>query len=157
MVIDGHAAAGPALRRAVNVFLGERVSGEEWLQWGILAQMATMALWDFDSYMVVSTRSVEFARALGVLAPLSIALNGQRDQRERATSRGCGIPVPARWVRSGIVVGLRGMTAAPLAACTTLLSPQDWADQGTDQGVHWYGAPVENFSVIPDTTLGRRQ
>ena len=26
------------------------------------------------------------------------------------------------------------------------------ADQGTDQGVPWYGAPVEIVSVIPDTT-----
>jgi DNA-binding CsgD family transcriptional regulator len=77
MVIDGHAAAEPTLRRAVNVFLGDQVSGEEWLQWGILAQMAAMAVWDFGSYMVMSTRSVEFARASGALAPLSIALNGR--------------------------------------------------------------------------------
>jgi len=77
MVIDGHAAAEPTLRRAVNVFLGDQVSGEQWLQWGILAQMAAMAVWDFGSYMVMSTRSVEFARASGALAPLSIALNGR--------------------------------------------------------------------------------
>jgi hypothetical protein len=77
MVTDGHAAAEPTLRRAVNAFLGGQVSREEWLQWGILAQMATMAVWDFDSWVAVSTRHVELARASGALAPLSIALNGR--------------------------------------------------------------------------------
>jgi DNA-binding CsgD family transcriptional regulator len=77
MVTDGHAAAEPTLRRAVDAFLDDRVSGEEWMQWGILAQMATMAVWDFDSWVAVSTRHVELARASGALAPLSIALNGR--------------------------------------------------------------------------------
>jgi hypothetical protein len=77
MVTQGHAAAEPTLRRAVNAFLADQVSGEEWLQWGILAQMATMAVWDIDSWVRMSTRHVELARALGALAPLSIALNGR--------------------------------------------------------------------------------
>ncbi len=77
MVTHGHAAAEPALRPAVDAFLGDQVSGEEWLQWGILAQMAAMAVWDFDSWVVLSTRHVELARASGALAPLSIALNGR--------------------------------------------------------------------------------
>ena len=77
MVTQGHAAAEPTLRRAVDAFLGDQVSGEEWLQWGILAQMATMAVWDFDSWVRMSTRHVELARASGALAPLSIALNGR--------------------------------------------------------------------------------
>ena len=77
MVTQGHAAAEPTLRRAVDAFLGDQVSREEWLQWGILAQMATMAVWDFDSWVRMSTRHVELARASGALAPLSIALNGR--------------------------------------------------------------------------------
>ena len=77
MVIQGRAAAEPALRRAVDAFLGDQVSGEEWLQWGIIAQMATMAVWDFDSWVQMSTRHVELARASGALGPLSIALNGR--------------------------------------------------------------------------------
>ena len=77
MVTHGHAAAEPTLRRAVNAFLDDQVSGEEWLQWGILAQMATMAVWDFDGWVRMSTRHVELARASGALAPLSIALNGR--------------------------------------------------------------------------------
>ena len=77
MIVQGRAAAEPAIRRAVSAFLGDQVSGEEWLQWGILAQMAAMAAWDFDSWVALSTRHVELARALGALAPLSIALNGR--------------------------------------------------------------------------------
>ena len=77
MIVQGRAAAEPTLRRAVSAFLGDQVSGEEWLQWGIFAQMAAMAVWDFDSWVALSTRHVELARALGALAPLSIALNGR--------------------------------------------------------------------------------
>ena len=77
MIVQGRAAAEPTIRRAVAAFLGDQVSGEEWLQWGIFAQMAAMAAWDFDSWVALSTRHVELARALGALAPLSIALNGR--------------------------------------------------------------------------------
>jgi DNA-binding CsgD family transcriptional regulator len=76
MIVRGRAAAEPALRRAVSAFLGDQVSDEEWLHWGIFAQMAAMAVWDFDSWVALSARHVELARALGALAPLSIALNG---------------------------------------------------------------------------------
>jgi DNA-binding CsgD family transcriptional regulator len=77
MIVQGRAAAEPAIRRAVDAFLGDQVSGEEWLQWGVFAQMAAMAAWDFDSWAALSARNVELARALGALAPLTIALNGR--------------------------------------------------------------------------------
>jgi DNA-binding CsgD family transcriptional regulator len=77
MITQGRAAAEPTIRRAVAAFLADQVSGEEWLQWGIFAQMAAMAAWDFDSWVALSTRHVELARATGALAPLSIALNGR--------------------------------------------------------------------------------
>jgi len=77
LIVQGSTAAEPMLRRAVNVFLGDQVSGEEWLQWGILAQIAAIGVWDFDSWVALSIRDVEFARVLGALAPLSIALNGR--------------------------------------------------------------------------------
>jgi DNA-binding CsgD family transcriptional regulator len=77
MVTHGHTAAEPTLRPAVNTFLGNQVSAEEWLQWGNFAQMAAMAVWDLDSWVALSTRHVELARASGALSPLSIALNGR--------------------------------------------------------------------------------
>jgi DNA-binding CsgD family transcriptional regulator len=77
MIVQGRAAAEPTLRRAVNTFLGDQVSSAERLQWGTLAQMAAMAVWDSDSWLALSTRDVELARASGALAPLSIALEGR--------------------------------------------------------------------------------
>jgi DNA-binding CsgD family transcriptional regulator len=77
MVTHGRARAEPTLRRALNAFLGDQVSAEEWLRWGILAQMTAMAVWDFDSWITLSTRHVEVARASAALAQLSIALNGR--------------------------------------------------------------------------------
>jgi DNA-binding CsgD family transcriptional regulator len=75
MIIQGRAAAEPTLRRALAAFLGDQVSGAERLQWGTFAQTAAIAVWDIDSWVALSTRDVELARASGALAPLSIALN----------------------------------------------------------------------------------
>jgi hypothetical protein len=61
----------------VNAFLDDVLPGEEWLQWGILAQQVAMALWDFDSWVTLSARYVDFTRASGALTQLSIALNAR--------------------------------------------------------------------------------
>jgi DNA-binding CsgD family transcriptional regulator len=74
-ILDGRAPAQPSLRRAVDAFVGGTVSADDWLQWGILAQIASIALWDFDSYLVLSRRQVEIARESGALSPLSSALS----------------------------------------------------------------------------------
>jgi len=77
MILQGSAAAESAIRRAVAAFLDDQVSGEDWLRWGIIAQMAAVGVWDFDGWVALSTRHVEFARASGALAPLSVALNAR--------------------------------------------------------------------------------
>ena len=77
MIVQGRAAAEPAMRLAVAAFLGDQVSGEDRLRWGVLAQVASMYVWDLDSWAVLSVRDVEFARASGALAPLNIALNAR--------------------------------------------------------------------------------
>ena len=92
MIVQGRAAAEPAMRQVVAAFLGGQVSGEDRLRWGVLAQVASMCVWDFDSWVTLSTRDVEFARASGALAPLHIALNAHgmavtlRGDFETATS-----------------------------------------------------------------------
>ena len=78
MIIDGRAAAEPILRRAVDAFLGDQVSADDWLQGGLLSSGAAIALWDVNSWAALSTRHLEFARASGALAPLSAALNAHR-------------------------------------------------------------------------------
>jgi len=77
LVVEGRAAATPTLREAVRAFRDEKVSGEQWLQWGVLASSAAVTLWDFDGWDAVSSRQIELARDAGALGLLSIALNGQ--------------------------------------------------------------------------------
>jgi DNA-binding CsgD family transcriptional regulator len=158
MVTHGHAAAEPTLRRAVSSFLGDQVSGAEWLQWGILAQMAAMAMWDFDGWARLSARHVELARASGALAPLSIALNGHgqvathRGDFESATSLAAekdvvnevtGIRLAATC--DLLLAGYRGRLAeaVPLFAATT----EDAMARGEGfavQRVNWSEAVLRN-------------
>jgi DNA-binding CsgD family transcriptional regulator len=77
MTLDGRARARPILRRAVHAFATGAVSAVDWLEWGVLAKIASIALWDFDSYLVLSNQHVEVARESGALSPLSIALSGR--------------------------------------------------------------------------------
>jgi DNA-binding CsgD family transcriptional regulator len=78
MVIDGPLAAEPILRRAIEAFLGDQVSTDDWLQGGLLVAGAAIALWDVDCWSVLSGLHLDFARASGALAPLSAALNARR-------------------------------------------------------------------------------
>jgi DNA-binding CsgD family transcriptional regulator len=77
LIVQGRAAAEPAMRRAVTAFLGDQMSGEDRLKWGVLAQVASMCVWDFDSWVALSARDVEFARTSGALAPLFVALQAR--------------------------------------------------------------------------------
>ena len=77
LIVQGRAAAEPAMRRAVTAFLGDQMSGEDRLKWGVLAQVASMCVWDFGSWVALSARDVEFARTSGALAPLFVALQAR--------------------------------------------------------------------------------
>jgi DNA-binding CsgD family transcriptional regulator len=77
MVTDGRAASAGSFRRAVDAFLGDEVSDNEFLQWGHLATSSACHLWDWKSWDRLSTKHVELARASGALAPLSPALSGR--------------------------------------------------------------------------------
>jgi DNA-binding CsgD family transcriptional regulator len=78
LIIDGPAAAAPGLRRAVDAFLGDQLAADQWLHGGVSAANAALALWDVDSWAMVSARQVDLARASGALAPLAAALNVHR-------------------------------------------------------------------------------
>ncbi len=53
----------------------------------------------------------------------------------------------------GIDVGLPRVAAAPFPACTTSLSPPDWAGQGNRPGYSLVWRTGRNLSVIPDPTF----
>jgi len=77
LVLDGREGAASDLRRAVDAFVSGAVAVDDWLQWGLLVQTASIALWDVESYLVLSSRQIEVARESGALSPLSIALGGR--------------------------------------------------------------------------------
>jgi DNA-binding CsgD family transcriptional regulator len=134
MIVAGRAAAGPALRRAVAAFLDHHVSAQEWLQWGIFAQMAAMGVWDFDSWAALSTRHVELARAAGALAPLSIALNGRG---QLATTSGDFDTAASLAAEKDVINEVTGIRLA--ATCDLLLAG-------------YRGRPAEALPLIAATT-----
>jgi len=71
LVTDGPAAAGPALRQAVNVFSAGDISREEglWSGW-----MAATVLWDADAGRAIIARQIRLARAAGALEELPVDL-----------------------------------------------------------------------------------
>jgi DNA-binding CsgD family transcriptional regulator len=75
VIAVGRAAAVPSLRLAVDLFLADQVSHDDWIQWGRSATTAAFALWDIDSWAELSNRQVALARASGALASLVISLN----------------------------------------------------------------------------------
>jgi DNA-binding CsgD family transcriptional regulator len=74
---DGYAAATATLRRALSAFRGTDVSREEGLRWLWLAVRAAGDLWDDESWHLLATRQVEFARDAGALTVLPVALNSR--------------------------------------------------------------------------------
>ena len=75
IITAGRAAAAPTLRRAVDLYLDDQVSADDWIQWGRSATTAAYALWDFESWATLSTRQVALTRESGALNPLVISLN----------------------------------------------------------------------------------
>ena len=73
-LIDGYAAGVPVLQQAVDAFRGPNVSPSEELRWLWPAAHVAMALWDDESYEVLSARHIELARESGLLAVLPTAL-----------------------------------------------------------------------------------
>ena len=78
VVLDAPEKAAPGLRRAVDAFVAEQMSADQWLHWGAHAANAALCLWDVDCWDGVSARYVELARGSGALAPLAVALNVRR-------------------------------------------------------------------------------
>jgi DNA-binding CsgD family transcriptional regulator len=77
---EGHAAAAPALERALATVLAlEAPSGDLgrwlWLTGARATGMIALELWDADAWHTLSSRQVRVARASGALVQLQFALN----------------------------------------------------------------------------------
>jgi len=77
---EGHAAAAPALRRALEMFLApdeDADAAERWLRLtaGRAGGMVALELWDDESWHALAARHAEFARDVGALVHSQLALN----------------------------------------------------------------------------------
>lgn len=75
LIIEGRTAAAPRLRQAIDLYLLDQVSDDDWIQWGRGATTAAFAIWDVESWLRLSVRQVERARASGALGALVLSLN----------------------------------------------------------------------------------
>jgi DNA-binding CsgD family transcriptional regulator len=73
-LITGYPVAVPLLQHAVRAFRGPSVLPGEELRWLWPAAHVAMALWDDESYDLLSARHIELGRAYGLLAVLPTAL-----------------------------------------------------------------------------------
>jgi DNA-binding CsgD family transcriptional regulator len=74
-ITDGPAAAKPLLRRALQAFHDERLSGDDELSGLAYASLVALNLWDHDSWYALSARHVALAREAGALTILPQALD----------------------------------------------------------------------------------
>ena len=77
---EGHAAAAPALTRALELLVSlDADAGEArrwlWLAGGRAGGIIAMELWDFESWHALAARQVQVARDMGALVQLQFALN----------------------------------------------------------------------------------
>ncbi|MCU1428780.1 MAG: ATP-dependent transcriptional regulator, MalT-like, LuxR family [Actinomycetia bacterium] len=73
LITEGHAAAAPTLKQALNEFGSDDVSADDAVRWIWLAVPAAQALWDDKSWGLLSTRHVQLARDAGALGVLPMA------------------------------------------------------------------------------------
>jgi DNA-binding CsgD family transcriptional regulator len=74
LLTAGYAAGAPMLKRALEAFRSEDISGDEALRWTGLACRTAIDLWDYDTWDALSSRLVELTRDAGALAALPVAL-----------------------------------------------------------------------------------
>ena len=74
LVTEGYAAGTPALRRALLAVRSQDISAEAGLSWLWLAGLAAMAVWDDETWHILTSRHVMLARDAGALSELPLAI-----------------------------------------------------------------------------------
>jgi DNA-binding CsgD family transcriptional regulator len=75
LISKGAVAATPVLQRAVDTFRGADIADDERLRWSWLAGRAAAAIWDYDSWALLTDRQIQLAGDAGALAVLPITLS----------------------------------------------------------------------------------
>ena len=133
-ITDGRAAAAPVLRRALEAFRSEPISGEEQLRGLLYACLVAINLWDDESWHVLSERHVALAREAGALTVLPLALEmhcrepRQRRRVRRARRRCSTRPTRSPTPRAALRCTTRRSCSPPGAAT----SAAGRADRGRD-------------------------
>jgi DNA-binding CsgD family transcriptional regulator len=74
LVTQGHAAAAPAVRRALDAFRSDELPADEGIRWLWLAGATAASLWDAEAWDALSGRLVQLARDAGGLTALTVGL-----------------------------------------------------------------------------------
>lgn len=77
VILDGYPAGAPILQRAVRAMLDPDVPPADALRWSWSLGWTAMALWDDESFDVLSARHVQLVRTSGFLALLPMALTNR--------------------------------------------------------------------------------
>jgi DNA-binding CsgD family transcriptional regulator len=75
MIIEGHAAAAPLLKRALEAFRTGDVSANGGFRWLWLAEAAAIELWDYDGWHEFAMLEMQLVRDAGALTLLPFALS----------------------------------------------------------------------------------
>jgi DNA-binding CsgD family transcriptional regulator len=74
MITQGHAAAAPCLKRALDAFREEDLRVGRGFRWLYLAELVAMELWDYEALRELAVRAVDLIRDAGALAAIPTAL-----------------------------------------------------------------------------------
>ena len=75
MITDGHGAAAPLLREALDEFRDGDIAANGGFRWLWLAEAAAQELWDHDSWLELAVRQLQLVRDGGALAVLPLAFS----------------------------------------------------------------------------------
>jgi DNA-binding CsgD family transcriptional regulator len=75
LITDGPVTGTPALRRALESFRNDGVSGEVQLRWSWLAGRAAGHIWDYENWDYLTARHAEVAHEMGALSMLPLTLS----------------------------------------------------------------------------------
>jgi DNA-binding CsgD family transcriptional regulator len=167
LLTEGHRAAAPSLRRALELVLAPRPATDDhghWLWFAVTGNAVTVAqeLWDADSWKALAARHEQFARDSGALVHLQFALNmlawvhvlageltksAELIEEDRMIARATGNP-PISYTEM-LIAAWRGQegTASELIA--------DTAREATARGLGRVGSYAAYASAVLHNGLGR--